>query len=239
MTQFHYVLLLFSQFGLSKRQVIVGLQIPGKYRYRCSRWKLLRRLWLSDGWPNGWHRGNSTRGRNLSFLGGRITLGSLSMDALLLSGWYMVYRMHFKWEAIFPKWERFHSSSYTWPRGGTEYHPHHALMFGALDPCDMSLYRRIKQGGSTVRNDRACRWVQGVKRCASRYRDIFHCHWIGRGDWMVEIKEASMDEDYIPYLFRFMAGIDDFSTFNKFVGYVPRWTQYPFRLVPFSLRVRS
>jgi len=62
----------------------------------------------------------------------------------------MVYRIHFKWEAILTKWDRFHSSSYMWPRGGTKYHPHCVLMFSALDPLDMNLSRRIKQGGSTV-----------------------------------------------------------------------------------------
>ncbi len=144
MTGFHFVSLPFSQSGLSRRQITVSLRIPNKYRYRCSRGKLLERLRLTEGWPNGWHRRITARGRNLSFLGYCNTPCSLSMDTLPLSRRYLVYHMHFKREAVLLKWEQFHSSSYTWPRGRTEYHPHRALMFGALDLCDMSLGRQIK-----------------------------------------------------------------------------------------------
>lgn len=108
------------------------------------------------------------------------------MDAIPLLGWYIDYHRPFKREVVFLKQEQFHPPFYTWPRGRIEYHPHRVLFFSALDLCDMILNRQIKQGGSTVRNDWACRCVQVGKRWASK-----HCSTaIGSSEeiWWVEIK---------------------------------------------------
>ena len=37
----------------------------------------------------------------------------------------------------------------------------------------------------------------------------------------MEIKDASSDEEYIPCLFHFMAGFDDFHVFYMFKSYPP------------------
>lgn len=124
-----------------------------KYKLKDSRGMLLGCLNLLDGQPEGrnniFHgfiyrrRRDGMRGRNLGFLGSRNTPDLPSLEAKLPPRWYMVYRRPLKREAIFPKWMWFHPRTYTWHGGGTDYHPHCALMFGALDPCDMILSRKI------------------------------------------------------------------------------------------------
>lgn len=106
---------LFHSLVFCGMQATISLHIPGKYKHICSRWKLLQRICLSDGWPVGWsiifhwfmykRRRNSARIQNPSFLGGLNFPGSLLMDAIPLSGWYMDYCIPFKREAIFPNWE--------------------------------------------------------------------------------------------------------------------------------------
>lgn len=68
------------------------------------------------------------------------------------------------------------------------------LLFSDVDPRNMTLSRRIKNGGYTVRNDRASWWVLKGNHHTSMHCDILHCCWIGHGDLMVEIKDVSPDK---------------------------------------------
>jgi len=104
----------------------------------------------------GLGRVDAARGRNPRTLSGFKTLGFPSLITILRSGRFFSDHRPCKWEVVFSKWEQYHLVSYTWPRGQIEYCPHHALLFNELDPCDMILSRRIKQGGYIVMTDQEC-----------------------------------------------------------------------------------
>jgi len=124
MTRLHFVLRPFSQTGPCRQRITVGLCIPDNFRDRCSRGKMRGRIELVECWREERHGWISAMGQNLGFISGRNSSGSLLMDIILLLEWFMVYCKHSKWEAVLMFWERYHSSTDTWPRGGTEYHPH-------------------------------------------------------------------------------------------------------------------
>lgn len=174
------------------RQATISLSSPGKYNFRNPRWMLLRSLSLSVGRPKG--RNNTfhgfmynrnrdgARGRNPGFPASRNTPNCLFWEAKPLPWWYLVYRKPLKRETILTNLQWFHSPTYTWHGGETEYCPHHALMSRALDLCYSILSRWILMGGSTVRNDCACWWVLVVKRRTPLHCDICLYRWIEPGE---------------------------------------------------------
>ena len=183
-------------------------------------------------------RWDGARGRSPSFPGRLKTPAFLSVVALQLSGWFLVFHMPFKLEAVFRSWERFHLPSNTWPREGREYRPHHTVILGAFDLCNIILNRWIKQDESTVKNKRACWRVQGIYRTmilhAFRSCDFILCCWIWRGESTLKDKCVGPGEGYLPCLFRFMVGIGGFRANYMLEGYPPVWTQNPYRVVLIS-----
>lgn len=217
MTRLHFVCWPFSQSGLGRRQITVNLHIPDKFGDRCYKGKKCKRSEFSYCWREERYGHIHVMEQNRGFFSEQNTSGSLSMVTIPLLKRFSIYHKQSRWKVVLKFWEQFHSSIDTWPREGTEYCPHRVLLFGPLDSCNMILDRWINQGGSTVKNERACLWICGLS-----------VEQLGTANFSLVIGSGEKSGQFI---LKRQGGMSNSSLAgNNVLSTMYRWTQFPFRI---------